>query len=437
MADTRRLDATHDQHRRSFVASANGHLDFPLQNLPFGVFSPRSEAPRVGVAIGDQILDLAAVERAGLLAGEAAAAAQAARGPTLNSLMALGAPPRRALRAHLSELLDDASPARAQVQAMLHEGAACTMHVPATIGDYTDFYAGIHHATNVGKLLRPDNPLMPNYKYLPIGYHGRSSSIRVSGTPVRRPRGQRKPATEAVPSFGPSRNLDYELELGIWIGPGNALGEPVPIGQASDHIAGFCLLNDWSARDIQGWEYQPLGPFLAKNFATTISPWVITPEALAPFRQSQTPRGDGDPAPMDYLLDAKDQELGAIDLELEVLLLTEGMRSQNLPPHHLASSNARHLYWTVAQLVAHHTCGGCNLNPGDLFGSGTISGPTPGSFGSLLEMTEGGRKPVALPSGESRRFLEDGDEVVIRARAVRDGFAPIGLGECRGRIRPT
>jgi fumarylacetoacetase len=437
MADHRALDATHDMRRRSFVASANGHPDFPLQNLPFGVFSPRGEAPRVGVAIGDQILDLAAAERAGLCTGEAAAAARAAHRPTLNDLMALGTPPRQALRSRLSELLDEAGPARAQMQPTLHDAAACTMHLPATIGDYTDFYAGVHHATNVGKLLRPDNPLMPNYKYLPIGYHGRSSSIRVSGAPVRRPQGQRKPATEAVPSFGPSRNLDYELELGIWIGPGNSLGEPVPIGQASDHIAGFCLLNDWSARDIQGWEYQPLGPFLAKNFATTISPWVITPEALAPFRQSQAPRADGDPAPMDYLVDAKDQQLGAIDLELEVLLLTEGMRSQNLKPHHLASSNARYLYWTVAQLVAHHTCGGCNLNAGDLFGSGTISGPTPGSFGSLLETTEGGRKPLELPSGESRRFLEDGDEVILRAHAHRDGFAPIGLGECRGRIRPA
>ena len=437
MADHRALDATHDMRRRSFVASANGHADFSLQNLPFGVFSPGAEAPRIGVAIGDEILDLAAAERAGLFAGAAAAAARAAHGPTLNGLMALGAPTRQALRARLSELLDEASPARAQMQAMLHDAAACTMHLPATIGDYTDFYAGIHHATNVGKLLRPDNPLMPTYKYLPIGYHGRSSSIRVSGASVRRPQGQRKPATEAVPSFGPSRNLDYELELGIWIGPGNPLGEPVPIAQAANHIAGFCLLNDWSARDIQGWEYQPLGPFLAKNFATTISPWVITLEALAPFRQALPPRPDGDPAPMDYLLDPNDQQSGAINLELEVLLLTDGMRSQNLKPHHLASSNARHLYWTVAQLVAHHTCGGCNLNPGDLFGSGTISGPTPDSFGSLLEASEGGRKPIELPSGESRRFLEDGDEVIMRARAHRDGFAPVGLGECRGRIKPA
>ncbi len=437
MADHHGTDATHDMGRRSFVASANGHPDFPLQNLPFGVFSPPGEEPRVGVAIGDSILDLAAGDRAGLFAGAARAAAEAVHGRSLNDLMALGAGPRQALRGRLSELLGDNCPARAQVQAILHESAACTMHLPATIGDYTDFYAGIHHATNVGKLLRPDNPLLPNYKYLPIGYHGRSSSIRVSGTPVRRPQGQRKPATEAVPSFGPSRNLDFELELGIWIGPGNALGEPVPIERASDHIAGFCLLNDWSARDIQAWEYQPLGPFLAKSFATTISPWVITPEALAPFRQAQAPRADGDPAPMDYLRDANDRELGAIDLGLEVLLLTEGMRGKNLSPHRLSDSNVRHLYWTVAQLVAHHTCGGCNLNPGDLFGSGTISGPAPGSFGSLLEITEGGRKPVELPSGETRRFLEDGDDVIIRARAHRDGFASIGLGECRGRIQPA
>jgi fumarylacetoacetase len=320
------------------------------------------------------------------------------------------------------------------MQAMLHAASTCSMHLPAGIGDYTDFYAGIHHATNVGRQFRPDNPLLPNYKYLPIGYHGRSSSIRVSGAPIRRPRGQRKPASDAVPSFGPSRNLDYELELGIWVGPGNAPGEPIPIGSASEHIAGFCLLNDWSARDIQAWEYQPLGPFLAKNFATTISPWVITPEALAPFRRSQPPRAAGDPAPMEYLLDATDQQVGALDLELEVLLVTEGLRARQLPPHRLSVGSTRDLYWTVAQLLAHHASGGCNLNAGDLLGSGTISGPAPGSFGSLLEISEGGRKPLALSSGESRRFLEDGDEVIMRGRAQRDGYASIGFGECQGSV---
>jgi fumarylacetoacetase len=428
------IDETHDAKRRSFVASANGHPDFPLQNLPFGMFSPPGGGPRAGVAIGDAILDLLAAQQAGLFTGEAALAAQAAGGRALNDLMACGTGPRGALRGRLCELLDEDSPARPQMTAMLHQASTCTMHLPAAIGDYTDFYAGIHHATNVGRQFRPDNPLLPNYKYLPIGYHGRSSSIRVSGTPVRRPHGQRKPATEAVPSFGPSRNLDYELELGIWIGPGNEPGKPIPINRASDHIAGFCLLNDWSARDIQAWEYVPLGPFLAKNFATTISPWVITPEALAPFRRSQPPRPAGDPAPMEDLLDAADQERGALAIELEVLLVTEGLRTGHLPPHRLSIGSTAELYWTVAQLVAHHASGGCNLNSGDLFGSGTISGPAPGSFGSLLEITEGGRKPLALASGESRRFLEDGDEVIMRARARRDGYASIGFGECRGSI---
>jgi fumarylacetoacetase len=306
--------------------------------------------------------------------------------------------------------------------------------MPARVGDYTDFYAGIHHATNVGKQFRPDSPLLPTYKYVPIGYHGRASSIGVSGGSVRRPNGQRKPATETVPSFGPSRNLDYELEMGIWIGPGNALGEPIAIGEAADHIAGYCLLNDWSARDIQGWEYQPLGPFLAKNFATTISPWIVTPEALAPFRTAQTSRPEGDPDPMPYLLDPTDQDAGALAIDLEVLLETPAMREAGLPAHRLALSNARHMYWTAAQLVAHHASGGCNLQPGDLLGTGTISAPEESGFGSLLETTNGGRKPLALPSGETRRFLEDGDTVILRARGVRDGHASIGFGECRATI---
>jgi fumarylacetoacetase len=302
------------------------------------------------------------------------------------------------------------------------------------IGDYTDFFAGIHHATNTGRQFRPDNPLLPNYKYVPVAYHGRASSVRASGVPVRRPNGQRKPASETTPSFGPSRNLDYELELGIWIGPGNAQGEPISISRAADHIAGFCLLNDWSARDIQGWEYQPLGPFLAKNFCTTISPWIVTPEALAPFRIAQPPRPDSDPVPMAYLLDEADQRRGALDITLEVLLLTQGLREKSLPPHGLSRGSTRHLYWTVAQMVAHHTSSGCNLQPGDLFGSGTISSPTPDGFGSLLEITRGGREPITLASGEARRFLEDGDEVIFRAHARRDGFATIGFGECRGTV---
>jgi fumarylacetoacetase len=431
------LDATHDPARRSFVASANGHAEFPIQNLPLGAFAPMGGVARAGVAIGDMVLDLEAVLAAGLLDGAAEEAAAAATGGALNTLLALGAGPRRALRARLSELLSDGSAERARIEGMLHRAAECTTHLPARIGDYTDFYAGIQHATNVGALFRPDNPLLPNYKYVPIGYHGRASSVVPSGHPVRRPNGQRKPAADPLPSFGPSRNLDYELELGIWVGPGNALGEPIPIGRAAEHIAGFCLLNDWSARDIQGWEYQPLGPFLAKNFCTTVSPWVITPEAMAPFRPAQPKRPEGDPKPMDYLWDEADQAAGALGLELEVVLLTPGLREKGLPPHRLSRGPATGLYWTPAQLVAHHACGGCNLQPGDLLGTGTISSAGEDSFGSLLEITRGGKQPVQLASGETRRFLEDGDEVALRATARREGFATIGFGECRGVVKPA
>jgi fumarylacetoacetase len=425
------MDATHDPQRRAWVESANGHPDFPVQNLPLGIFSPMHDKPRGGVAIGEMILDLGAL--APSLSGEARTAAEAASGGALNPLFALGPGPRRALRAALSDLLSN-SAYRAAVERHLHRAADCAMHLPARIGDYTDFFAGIHHATNTGRLFRPDNPLLPNYKHVPVAYHGRASSVVPSGTPVRRPSGQRKPATDPAPSFGPSRNLDYEMELGIWIGgPGNALGEPIPIARAADHVAGFCLLNDWSARDIQGWEYQPLGPFLAKNFATSISPWVVTPEALAPFRAAQPPRPEGDPRPMDYLWDEADQAQGAIGLELEVLIQTP----QGGTPFRLSLGNARNLYWTVAQMVAHHAVGGCNLQPGDLFGSGTISSPEESGFGALLEISQGGRKAVELPNGETRRFLEDGDTIIFRARAARDGFVPIGFGECRGTVLPA
>jgi fumarylacetoacetase len=427
------LDQTHDQKLQSWVPSANGHSDFPIQNLPLGVFSPGGE-PRGGVAIGDQILDLPAALAAGLFAGEAAEAAEAASGPVLNPFLALGAGPRRALRARLSELLAQGSPEQGRVEPCLHPASACTMHLPAHIGDYTDFYVGIHHATNVGKQFRPDNPLLPNYKYVPIGYHGRASSIRPSGTSVRRPKGQVKPPDASVPSFGPSQRLDYELELGIWIGPGNALGEPIALNEAAEHVAGYCLLNDWSSRDIQAWEYQPLGPFLSKSFGSTISAWIVTPEALAPFRIAQPSRPEGDPAPLPYLLDEADQREGGLDLELEVLLLTPGLRDKGLPPHRLALSNAKNMYWTVAQMVTHHTCNGCNLQPGDLLGTGTISGPDEASCGSILEATLGGQNPIVLASGEERRFLEDGDEVILRARGHCDGYAPIGFGECRATI---
>jgi fumarylacetoacetase len=431
------LDQTHDPALRSFVQSANGHPDFPIQNLPLGIFSRREGELRGGIAIADQILDLKAAVARGVFSGEAAAAAEAASGPALNAFFALGSPTRRAFRARLDQLLARGSPEQAKIEPLLHKAQDCTMHLPARVGDYTDFYAGIHHATNVGKQLRPENPLLPNYKYVPIGYHGRASSIGASGSAVRRPNGQRKAADADAPSFGSSRRLDYELELGIWIGPGNRLGEPIAIKHAAEHVSGYCLLNDWSARDVQAWEYQPLGPFLSKSFATTVSCWVVTPEALAPFRTAQPPRPQGDPPPLPYLLDQNDQREGALDIELEVLLRTGTMREKRSAPHRVALSNTRYLYWTVAQLVAHHTSGGCNLAPGDLLGSGTISGPTPGSVGSLLEATEAGRKPLQLPGGETRSFLEDGDEVIIRARARRDGFAPIGFGECRGVIEPA
>ena len=430
-------DHTHDPSLQSWVVSANGHPDFPIQNLPLGVFSPLAGAPRGGIAIGGMILDLRALHESSLLDDEAQAAAHACIGPSLNPFLALGTGPRVALRDAVSALLQEGSDERPH---LLHRAADCIMYLPAHIGDYTDFYAGIHHAENVGRLMRPDAPLLPNYKWMPIGYHGRASSILASGpagTEIRRPKGQRKPGSETVPTFGPSRNLDYELELGVWIGPGNALGATIPIAEAAQHIAGYCLLNDWSARDIQAWEYQPLGPFLAKSFCTTISAWIVTPEALAPFRAPQPPRPAGDPAPLPYLNDPVDQAVGALDLELEVLLTTRAMKKQGLAPHRLSIGSSLALYWTPAQLVAHHASGGCNLNPGDLFGTGTISTAGTDGCGSLLETTAGGRAPITLPSGEERRFLEDGDEVVLRARAKRDGAAPIGFGECRGVVLPA
>ncbi|WP_207937048.1 fumarylacetoacetase [Pseudomonas sp. 51_B] len=419
---------------RSWVEHANGHRDFPLQNLPLGIFSRPGEALRCGVAIGDAILDLEAVLATGLLAGQAKVAVEATRGGALNAFFALGRAARVALRERLLELLGEHCEHQQSLKAALYPASECQLHLPAKVGDYTDFYVGIQHATNVGKLFRPDNPLLPNYKYVPIGYHGRASTLRPSGTDVRRPKGQTLPAGETEPRFGPCARLDYELELGIWIGQGNDIGQAIPIAEADQHLAGLCLLNDWSARDIQAWEYQPLGPFLSKSFITTLSPWVVTAEALEPFRCAQPARPDGDPQPLPYLLDPKDQARGAFDIELEVLLLTERMREQGLPAHRLALSNTLNMYWTVAQLIAHHSVNGCQLQPGDLFGSGTLSGATPDAYGSLLETTLGGKQPVELASGEKRTFLEDGDEIILRARCSRDGVGSIGFGECRGKI---
>ncbi|UZW57714.1 fumarylacetoacetase [Sphingobium sp. JS3065] len=427
------IDETHDPARSSWVEGADGHPDFPIQNLPYGIFSPPGGAARAGVAIGGWICDLRAVADAGLLP---AAAAAVLGEPALNALMALPAADRLALRRRLSALLSDEGQ-RHVVQPLLHWAADCAPHLPAAIGDYTDFYVGIHHATNIGKLFRPDNPLLPNYKYVPIGYHGRASSIRPSGVPVVRPHGQRKAPDADIPVVGPSQRLDYELELGIWIGAGNALGERVPIAEAADHIAGFCLLNDWSARDFQAWEYVPLGPFLAKNFQSTISPWVVTAEAMAPFRIAQPPRPQGDPRPLPYLWDERDQAQGALAIDLEVHLSSARMRAQGLTPMRLSSGPASSMYWTAQQIVAHHASNGCNLNPGDLLGTGTLSGPTPDSYGSLMELTEGGKSRIALPTGEERAFLEDGDELALRAVARADGYIPIGFGECRAMIEPA
>jgi fumarylacetoacetase len=436
-----RLDETHDAGARSWIPSAQSHAVFPLQNLPFGVFSPPGEGPRGGVAIGDEIFDVKRALDAGLFPGPAEQAAQAASGPTLNPLMALGRQARVELRKRLFTLLCANSPASEQAQKLsaklLHKASHCAMHVPAAIGSYTDFFAGIHHAYNGGVRNKRNPPLLANYKYVPVAYHSRASSIVVSGTPVRRPDGQRKRPDEAAPTFGPARNLDFELELGVWIGPGNALGEPIPISHAGEHVVGLCMLNDWSARDVQAWEYQPLGPFLSKNFETTISPWVVTMEALAPFTQAQPPRPEGDPKPLEYLWDEGDQAAGALDVAIEALIRTEAMRKVGAQPYRLSLSNVSHLYWTLAQMVAHHTCGGCNLQPGDIFGSGTISAPDRAGWGSLSELSEDGRMQIALPSGEKRTFLEDGDELILRARAERLGFASIGFGDCAGIVVPA
>ncbi len=424
------MDGTHDQNLGCWVASANGHDQFPIQNLPIGIFSPVEGRRRGGIAIGNSILDVGGLLAGGLLTGDAADAASAACGDTLNPLLELGGRFRLALRRRISELLSDAG-AEPHLHPLLHAAKDCVLHLPVEIGDYTDFYAGIHHAMTVGTLFRPDAPLLPNYKYVPIAYHGRASSIRASGMTVRRPRGQVKMPGAPGPVYEPTKRLDFELEIGIWVGPGSGLGEPVPIGRAHEHIAGYCLLNDWSARDIQAWEYQPLGPFLAKNFMTTISPWIVTPEAMEPFRIQQPQRPAGDPLPLPHLWDESDQAHGAIDLDLEVTLRTESMRRSGSEPLRITAANAQHLYWTAAQMLSHHTSGGCNLRAGDLLGSGTISNAGDGR-GSLLELSKGGADPILLSNGERRTFLLDGDEIIIKARAHRPGFASIGFGECRG-----
>ena len=440
------LDETHYSKVQSWVESANiAGSDFPIQNLPFGVFRRRDAVAhaRVGVAIGDRILDLNGMQREGLLAEKSVRlAANACASDALNPLMAVGTGPRRALRQRLHAILrqDAAASDRQAAACHLVAQADVEMLLPASVGDYTDFYASIFHATNVGKLFRPGNPLLPNYKYIPIGYHGRASSLVATGTAILRPCGQTRDGDAEpsdAPKFGPTLALDYELEVGFFVSAGNRLGETIPIGEAEEHIFGICLVNDWSARDIQAWEYQPLGPFLGKSFATSLSPWVVTMEALAPFRAAAFARAEGDPAPLPYLFGESDQEQGGLDLWLEVSLLSVRMRESGIAPLALGRSNYRDMYWTMAQMLTHHASNGCNLRSGDLLASGTVSGADKSARGCLLELTSRGKDPVVLPTGEQRKFLEDGDEIILRGFCERDGFRRIGLGSCRGTILPA
>jgi fumarylacetoacetase len=437
---TPRVDDTHRTDLRSWVSSANDTAtDFPIQNLPLGMFRSPGRDTRPGIAIGDMVLDLVATRDAALFDGENASMVEAclqARG--LNPLLEAGRAAMTRLRRAVSALLrtgtSEGESAKARANELLVPMGQATLLLPARVGDYTDFYASIHHATNVGSMFRPDNPLLPNYKWVPIGYHGRASSIVPSGTPVTRPWGQTRDDTAALPAFGPSRRLDYEMEVGAYIGVGNALGERIPLDKAESHLAGLCLVNDWSARDIQTWEYQPLGPFLAKSFTTTVSPWIVTLDALEPFRFPAFTRASDDPQPLPHLSDKRNEREGGFDITLDVLLCTRRMREAGLPPVRVSRSSFTTMYWTVAQLVTHHASNGCNLRPGDLLASGTVSGPTKESRGCLLERTWKGTEPLELPSGEQRKFLEDGDEVIMRGWCEREGARRIGFGEARGQV---
>jgi len=442
---TNTINETHDPKLRSWVESANDpNTDFPIQNLPFGLFgrSDIGAKGQVGIAIGDQVLDLSECCRAGLLSLKEHFSWML--GTNLNLVMQIDRTVGLKLRHQALELLregattiQDYQKANPENVSVLVPMSDVYMRLPAEIGDYTDFYASIYHATNIGKMFRPDQPLMPNYKWVPIGYHGRASSIVVSGTPIRRPAGQIKDDSAEAPTFDPSKVLDYELEVGFFVGEGNEQGHPIKITEAEDHIFGLCLVNDWSARDIQRWEYQPLGPFLSKSFATTISPWIVTMEALAPFRASAFERPSGDPEPLPYLDSPENRERGGFDIKLEVFISTERMREKGVAPHRLSASNTRDLYWTFAQMITHHASNGCNMQPGDLLASGTVSGSTKESMGCLIELTGRGAEPIDLPTGETRRFLQDGDEVIFRGYCEREGFRRIGFGECRGIVTPA
>jgi len=433
------LNETHDPKLTSWVDSANqSGSDFPIQNLPFAIFRRigSTESYRGGVAIGDQVIDLAAAKDSGIFSGLALQALEACALDELNTFMDMGKEAWSALRAELSKALSSGNTAQEKLASCLVSQSDVEYALPCNIGDYTDFYTSIHHATSVGKKFRPDNPLLPNYKWVPIGYHGRSSSIEISGSNFRRPKGQTKAPTAAEPSFGPCKRLDYELEIGIFIGNGNELGEPITLDNAEDHVFGICIFNDWSARDIQGWEYQPLGPFLSKNFASTISPWIVTTEALAPYKAQWT-RVETDPQPMPYLESQQNRAAGSFDINLQVLLETEKMRVAEQAPTSMSQSNFKDSYWTVAQMVTHHTVNGCNLRSGDMFGSGTQSGPNPEEAGSMLELSNAGSEPISLPNGETRTFLEDGDNVIMTGWCEKAGAARIGFGFVEATILPA
>jgi len=436
------IDDTHDPQRTSWIDSANQpDHDFPIQNLPFGVFRRRTNdaTPCLGVAIGDHVLDLRAAIDANVLSGCDGTVACALFATTLNDLMTLGREAWLDVRERVSRLLD-ANIGDLRDRADLHDDllpkiADVDLLLPATIGDYTDFYASKHHATNVGTMFRPDGePLLPNYRHLPVGYHGRASTVVISGTPIRRPKGQTKGDDDALPAYTPCRLLDYELEMGVFVGPGNTLGEPITMHDAPMHLFGLCIVNDWSARDVQKWEYVPLGPFNAKNFATSISPWVVTLDALAPYRLSGPPRGDDDPPTLEYLQPTHDMSL---DITVEVHIRSAAMRENNIPAHRLSHGTFREMYWTIAQMLAHHSSTGCAMRPGDLLASGTVSGPTEDSRGCLLELSWRGTTPIALPDGTERKFLQDGDEVTISAYCARDGYRRIGFGSCSGIVTPA
>jgi len=439
------IDETHDPNLRSWVTSAQDDAtDFPIQNLPFGMFCREDDAARVGIAIGDQVVDIGACVAEGLVGGAAAKAAKLATGTTLNALMQLGRGSAASLREAVSRLLqegtEEGTKAAGIRERILVPVDDVELRLPAHIGDFTDFYSSIFHAERVGRMFRPDNPLLPNYKYVPIAYHGRASTVDVSGTDFRRPVGQRRPPNapaDELPTFEASRALDYEAELAFFVGTSNETGEAVPLDRAEDSIFGLCLLNDWSARDIQAWEYQPLGPFLAKSFASTISPWVVTLDALAPFRVGAYQRPPGDPKPLPYLSSVSNEKSGGLDINIEISILSEKMRAEGSKPHVLSRSRFREFYWTIFQMLTHHTSNGCRLATGDLIGTGTVSSSGDDEMGSILEKTKRGAEPLTLPSGETRSFVDDGDEIILRGYCEREGYRRIGFGECRARVLPA